>query len=385
MKNKVMKRCLSVILSLAVISSGIVLMPTNAKAVSKGVVQYQKMSVADFEQKIAANEAPACDMQQLPGEASGYLFGGWFKYTDDNTVGGAIKTASDASGAEYVYAKFVPARLTGISCQIGVDAENKQSTDLRVVSTVDSKDYRAVGFNVYGRQVSANGVLDWPMYQYSSNSENPNAAQSTKVYSGLQTYKLAADNTTVEKNGEPKTAADIFGADAEGFYFTTMSLSSIGKDFYDITIVIKPYWITLDGTYVEGSGEFNRVNDSPNITSKPNIVNISVNLKEASTIAAGMLSVTYPAGYTYVEAECGRVFDEMKFVPNGNTIHCVGNVADIDENAKKPNDVYVNLRFEKTDNSLVVGNSEFAVTVPKDSFCDVNEDFVDVTAWNVKY
>lgn len=384
MRKKIGKRLFNSILILAMIFSGIVLVPTNAEAVSQGVVQYQKMSVADFEEKIEKHEAPSCDMQQLPVEASGYLFGGWFKYTDDNTVGGAIRTVEDASGAQYVYAKFVPARLTGVSCQIGVDAEKTQATNLRVVSTVDSIDYKAVGFNVYGRQVSNNGVVDWMMYEYSSDSENPNVAQNTKVYSGLQIYKLSADGTTIEKD-VVKYPADIFGADANGFKFTTMSLSSVGKDYYGTTIVIKPYWITLDGTYVEGSGEFNRVNDSPNITSKPNIVNISVNLKEASTIAAGMLSVTYPTGYTYVEAECGRVFDEMKFVPNGNTIHCVGNVADIDENAKKPNDVYVNLRFKKTDNSLLVGNSEFAVTVPKDSFCDVNEDFVDVTAWNVKY
>lgn len=384
MRNKIGKRLFNSILILAMIFSGIVLVPTNAEAVSKGVVQYQKMSVVEFEEKIAAHAVPSCDIQQLPVEASGYLFGGWFKYTDDNTVGGAIRTVEDASGAQYVYAKFVPARLTGVSCQIGVDAEKTQATNLRVVSTVDSTDYKAVGFNVYGRQVSNNGVVDWMMYEYSSDSKNPNDAQSTKVYSGLQTYKLSADGTTIEKD-VVKYPADIFGADANGFKFTTMSLSSIGKDYYGTTIVIKPYWITLDGTYVEGSGEFNRVNDSPNITSKPNIVNISVNLKEASTIAAGMLSVTYPAGYTYVEAECGRVFDEMKFVPNGNIIHCVGNVADIEGNAKKPNDVYVNLRFEKTDNSLAVGNSEFVVTVPKDSFCDVNEDFVDVTAWNVKY
>lgn len=386
MKNKVVKRFLNGLLVAAVVLSGVVLMPTEAKAVSDGVVQYQKMAVADVEDKIAAHQVPTFDAQQLPAEPSGYLFGGWFQYTDDSTVGDAIKSMDDVSDAEYVYAKFVPARLTGVSCQIGVDAEKTQTTNLRVVSTVDSMDYKAVGFNVYGRQVNANGVLDWMMYEYTADSENPNAAQSTKVYSGLQTYKLSDDGVTIEKDGEPKSTADIFGSDAEDFYFTTMSLSGITGDYYDTTIVIKPYWITLDGTYVEGIGEFNRVNDSPNISITPNIVNISVNLKETSNIAAGMLSVTYPAGFEYVEAECGRVFDEMSFNPDieNKKITCVGNVTKV-KNSERPEDVYVNLRFEKTDDSLVVGSSEFAVTVPTNSFCDIAETFVDVTAWNVKY
>lgn len=385
MKDKITKRILSGLLMLTVILSGVALVPTDAKAVSVGVVQYQRVSVTDFADKIEKHEAPACDMEQLPAELSGYLFGGWFQYTDENTVGEAIRTADDANGAEYVYAKFVPARLTGVSCQIGVDAESKSSTNLRVVSTVDSTDYKAVGFNVYGRQVKDNGVLDWMMYEYSSDSENPSAAQSTKVYSGLQTYKLSTDGTTIEKD-VVKEPQDIFGSDATGFKFTTMSLSGIAGDYYDTTIVIKPYWITLDGTYVEGTGEFNRVNDSPNITAKPNIVNISINLKEASAIGAGMLSITYPDGFNYVEAECGRVFDEMTFAPDeeNKKITCVGNVTRSD-NSERPEDVYVNLRFEKTSDALVVGSSEFEVQIPTNGFCDIAESFVDVTAWNVKY
>lgn len=294
MKDKITKRILSGLLMLTVILSGAALVSTDAKAVSVGVVQYQRVSVTDFADKIEKHEAPAYDTEQLPAELSGYLFGGWFKYTDENTVGDAITTVDETGDAEYVYAKFVPARLTGVSCQIGIDAESAGSTNLRVVSTVDSTDYKAVGFNVYGRQVNENGALDWTMYEYNSDSAKPNAAQSTKVYSGLQTYKYDTDETTIIK-GDVKKPEDIFGTDATGFKFTTMSLSGIAggeNGYYDTTIVIKPYWITLDGTYVEGIGEFNRVNDSPNITAKPNIVNISINLKEASAIAAGMLSIT---------------------------------------------------------------------------------------------
>ena len=109
-------------------------------------------------------------------------------------------------------------------------------------------------------------------------------------------------------------------------------------------------------------------------------------MKDVSDIAAGMLSITYPDGFDYVEAECGRVFDEMTFAHDGDSkkVTCVGNVTKIN-NSERPEDVYVNLRFKKIDDSLAVGSSEFAVTVPEKSFCNIEESFVDVTAWNVKY
>lgn len=383
MKNEVMKRLVVGILTFSVAVSGIVLVPAEAKADGSDVVQYQKVDATDFADKIANHEAPACDMEQLPADASGYLFGGWFKYIDEDTVGEAIKTATAVGDDEDVYAKFVPARLTGVSCQIGVNAESAGTTNLRVVSTVDSTDYKAVGFNVYGRETDENGTYDWTMYEYKE--DNTNKAQSTKVYSGLQTYKYDAGEEAIVPD-VVKKPEDIFGTDAAGFKFTTMSLSEIAKDYYGTTIVIKPYWITLDGTYVEGTGEFNRVNDSPNITTEPNIVNISVNLKEASEIAAGMLSVTYPEGFEYVEAECGRVFGEMQFAPDKDNkkITCVGNVTKIG-NSENPEDVYVNLRFKTTGDSLEAGSSEFVVAVPTNGFCNITETIVDVAAWNVKY
>lgn len=389
MRNKTTKRILSCLLMLAVILSGVTLVPTDAKAASSSVVQYQKVEATDFADKIAKHEAPACDMEQLSADASGYLFGGWFQFIDDNTVGTAITTVAEAGNVGYVYAKFVPARLTGVSCQVGVDAETANSTNLRVVSTVDSTNYKAVGFNVYGREKDTNGTYDWTMYEYKL--DDSNQAQSTKVYSGLQTYKFDTDGTTIIK-GDIKKPEDIFGTDATGFKFTTMSLSGISnatdttEGYYDTTIVIKPYWITLDGTYVEGTGEFNRVNDSPNITATENIINISVNLKDADALAAGLLNVEYSnQNFTFVEAECGRVFEEMEFVPSGNIIKCVGNVSEI-ANSETPNDIYVNLRFKKTDtNALAVGNAEFTVTVPENGFCNIGESFVDVAAWDVRY
>lgn len=381
MKGKKVKQFISGLLSLPLVVAGCVTIPTDVEAAGTGVVQYQKVEAETFRTCIDSHTAPACDTTQLTSEASGYLFGGWFEYVDDSTWGEVIKTSSDIGNDAYVYAKFVPARLAGISCQVGVDAEEKQITTLRAVSAVDSTDYKAVGFNVYGRQTISDKTYDWPMYEYNTDS----TAQSTKVYSKLQTYKYNDEKTEVIKDNV-KQPEDIFGQGAEGFKFTVMNLSQIEESYWGITIVIRPYWITMDGTYVEGTAEFNRVNDSPNITSTDNIVNISVNLKDVSKIAAGIMSITYPEQFTFVEAECGRVFGEMEFNPDitNRVVKCVGNVTEL-ANVEKPEDVYVNLRF-KVNGTVTVGQSEFAATIPENGFCNIDESTnVKVSAWNVVY
>jgi len=209
--------------------------------------------------------------------------------------------------------------------------------------------------------------------------KNRNAAESTKIYTGLNDYSNG-DTPVV------RTPASVFGEAAEGFYFTTVSITGIGAkggfDFRDATMAVKPYWITLDGTYVEGMGEFNRVNDAGKV------VNVSVNLKDASAIAAGMLDITVPSNFNHtdVEVECGRVFEEMQSSVNtaGTLIKCVGNVSGMEDN-KKANEVYVNLRFTVKDTDAITkGATDFTVTTK--GFCNMEEDFdKNVKAWDVKY
>lgn len=100
-----------------------------------------------------------------------------------------------------------------------------------------------------------------------------------------------------------------------------------------------------------------------------------------------MLNVTYPSNFEFVEAECGRVFEEMSFNADDTTnriVKCVGHVSG-DENTENPNDVYVNLRFEINSNSEP-GEAEFTITVPENAFCNMAEAIVtDVDAWDVRY
>jgi len=308
-------------------------------------------------------------------QKDGYLFAGWVARKSDGT-GVAIKSATDSVLSEAditVTAKFIPAHLATAACQVKANTyeEGVEKTDLRVVSVVDDGSYQAFGFNLYKRMLNAETMTyeETPMCQYSTVGENP--AETLDRYTGLYVYN--GSEKTV------KTPEDIFGQDAKGFYFTTVRIANIPASVYDSCIfVIKPYWITADGTYVEGRGEYDRVSDGKN-----GIVNISVNIKDAGNIAAGMLNVTYnQENYSFVSADCGRVFEEMKVKEENGIIKCVGNVENILQNSENPEDIYINLRFRKID-SPVAGSSVF--TVESEDFCDMNEKTAQVVIEDVIY
>lgn len=369
MKNKTMKRMMAGMLVLAVAVVGFFNMPKEAEAENTGVVKYQKVANADFVTCIDAKEAPDCTLEDNGNV--GYLFAGWYK---DSALTQPIAEKTGITGD--VYAKFVPSYLAGISCQI--DTGEGETRNLRVVSLVHGEYYSAVGFNVYGRyDADGNGTneKEWLMYSHLSNK-----AETTTLYRGLYADK---DGQQVKRMPQ-----DVFGADAEGFYFTTVSLTGIGVktsgnktvDFKDATMIVQPYWITLDGTYVEGMAEFNRVNDYYN-----KIVNVSVNLKNASDIAVGLVNITCPDGFTLVEGETGRVFEQMACAQKGTIVRCVGNVENINANSQNPNDVYINLRFQGPD-TVTLGTNTFAASIPDKGFCNnVENEKTDVDVWNIRY
>ena len=390
MRNQMVKRIFAGMLVFVMLISGFMPIPETVQAEdTQSSVRYQEVDYTTFKSYFDKNEALPCGLTDDDAN-QGYLFAGW--YTSDGTAITDNNVSTVVSTSDMVNAKFVSAHLVGIACQVRADVNNEDvnSTTLRVVSAVHSANYAKVGFNVYGRQDNGDDTYtEWQMYGYGTERET----KCEKVYTGMYEYTVDEAGNLVQKE-EVKTPQDLFGADAaaEGFRFMAMSLSGVPKSFYDTTLVIKPYWVTLDGTYVEGLGEYNRINDRPESEGGNGIVNVSVNIKDASELAAGMLDITYNTGnFTLVETECGRVFEEMESTEvagenNINTIKCVGNVENINSNAAEPNDIYVNLRLKKTDaNTLGVGAAEFAVSVPEEGFCNIDEKIQSVTIWDVKY
>ncbi len=353
--------CTVMLLSCLLVSGGSVMAADESKTDSR---VYLTASTELCIEHINAKTAPQKD---------GYLFAGWVAKKSDGT-GVAIKSATDPVLSEAgvtVTAKFIPAHLATAACQVKSNTyeEGVQQTDLRVVSVVDDGTYQAFGFNLYKRMLNDETMTyeETPMCQYSTVGENP--SETLDRYSGMYVYN--GSEKTV------KTPEDIFGQDAKGFYFTTVRIANIPASVYDSCIfVIKPYWITADGTYVEGLGEYDRVSDGKN-----GIVNISVNIKDAGDIAAGMLNVNYnQENYSFVSADCGRVFEEMKVKEENGTVKCVGNVENILQNSENPEDIYINLRFRKIGNP-VAGSSVF--TVESEEFCNVDEETAQVVIEDV--
>ena len=92
--------------------------------------------------------------------------------------------------------------------------------------------------------------------------------------------------------------------------------------------------------------------------------------------------------FEYIETEAGKVFDEMYFDTNveSGIVKSVGVMNDI-ANTNNPNDVYINIRFKKTElYTYEAGEAVFDVTVPSGGFSDVNEVLeINTEAWDVRY
>ncbi len=330
------RRLLATVLSAVMILSCVAFTGSNqaqaAETTGTDPCIYVVVEKDTFERHIDAKTAPTRD---------GYIFAGWVARKSDGK-GVAITSKGDTvlndTGVQ-ITAKFILAHLTGVACQVKSNTYNEgvESTELRVVSTIDNGTYLGFGFNLYKRLFSSDGTQyrDVLLCEYSAGGENPTQTQDR--YTGMYVY--SGSEKTV------KTPADVFGAAAEGYYFTTARITGIPKRVYDTCIfIIRPYWITADGTYVEGLGEYDRVSDGKN-----GIVNVTVNLKDAAAIAAGVVKVKYDtANYTFLSSDVGRIFTAMQTANVGGVVNCVGSVTDILNNVEDPNDIFVNLRFQKT-------------------------------------
>ena len=372
MNNKVLKRFLTGVLSLAVAVAGLGVMSGEAQAATDSAkVEYQKVEFDTFKTKIDAQEAPDYVKDEDDDSNIGYLFAGWYEVAADDAVGSSL-TTSDGVTAEYVYAKFIPSTLAGIAVQVDMSTD-ENDRNMRVVSLIDSGRYQKFGVNVV-LLYDNNGVrTEWEMYKYNTDY----VAENGNRYSGLYQYDAENNRTT-------RTPASVFGALAEDFYFTTVSITNIPSTYHDATLAVQPYWVTADGTYVAGMEEFNRISDYDN-----GVRNISVNIKDATNIAAGMLDITLASAFegATVEVENGRVFDEVTSYQGANstTVRCIGNVKDITTNATNPNSVFVNLRITGA-SSITMGTNTFEITIPEiGGFSTNKEEPAKFSVWNILY
>lgn len=162
--------------------------------------------------------------------------------------------------------------------------------------------------------------------------------ETTKVYGGLKTN--AESVTTVSPN-------TVFGNAATKF--SVWRLDGIVKDNDTKIINVTPYWITLDGTKVEGLSKYVHIEDG-----YKGYVSVPVNLRSTEQVVAGKVTVSYPEGLTLAEnkTEMNDVFKKNNMAIYNDTakrtITIVGNAENVNTNVAA-NGILANLRFTKTD------------------------------------
>ena len=339
--------------AVAMIMTGLAVTPAEAEAAST-TVTYESLSMSSYwttSKKTAPTKA-------------GYVFGGW--YTRSGTTYTALKPAditTDSDGKANVsdtYAKYVPAQILSVKAQnaSGTKASDGNPASVRVISALDSTDYQKVGFKILANNKNDLGTLE-----------------TTQIFEGLE---VADDSSS------PYSAADIFGAPAA--YLSVWRLDNIA-DKYDAKIInVTPYWITMDGTKVEGLSKYVHVEDG-----YMGYISIPVNLCDTKDIAAGRVTLTYPTGLTLVKdkVEFDGVFQtaETAFYDDGNgTVKIVGNAETVNT-AKNADGIMVNLRFTADSTTYPgAGKGTFlSFPVADENFCDWSETAVSIDAWDIQY
>ncbi len=347
------KKFAALLSAAAVIVSGMVITPAVVKAADTAVT-YESCNIASYW---------STSEKTVPTKP-GYVFGGW--YTKSGSTFTALKEASitkDSDGKANVsdtYAKYVPAQILSVKAQnaSGTTASDSKAASVRVISALDSTDYQKVGFKVLVNNKNDLGTLE-----------------TTQIFEGLQ---VTGDSSS------PYSAAAIFGAPAT--YLSVWRLDNIA-DKYDAKILnVTPYWITMDGTKVEGLSKYIHVEDG-----YMGYISVPVNLCDTKGVAAGKVTLTYPTGLTLVKdkVEFDGVFQgaEATFYDDGNgTVKIVGNAETVDT-VKTADGIFVNLRFT-ADSATYPGAGKgtfLSFPITDENFCDWSEEPVSIDAWDIQY
>ncbi len=161
-------------------------------------------------------------------EKEGYVFAGWYQ---DAEFKNAVSGATPGDGA---YAKFLDSTVLSVKCQLkkGTTLDSK-STDLRLITSVDSLDYQTVGFDL-----EVNGKTA--------------SITSKTVYQTIYGY--------VNDASESYTPGDVF-SQTDSRYFMTKNVTNIPQSAFETDILATPFWITLDGTKVTGTARTVKIGD----------------------------------------------------------------------------------------------------------------------------
>lgn len=161
----------------------------------------------------------------------GYVFAGW--YTSD-TVFDFDTTLPEYVTTGEAYALFVDENVLSVKWQISADTNRKsKTTNLRLITTVDSLRYQNVGFSI--------------------------------LYDGKQFGADRLTNVVYEQiaGWEDGSVQNYFPTEfsSESLYFMSYRINKIPQSAFYTDFKVTPFWTTLDGTKVKGNANTFQIGD----------------------------------------------------------------------------------------------------------------------------
>lgn len=352
---KLAKKIMAGLLTVAILLSSIILTPNNAEAAESETLENGVMYELDETKYKFTDYWKPTESERKAPVKPGFVFGGWYQKVD-NTYAPLKEAELTAEGAEEVttaYAKFVPDYVLSIKAQNeeGTKKDDGNSS-VRVISSVDSRQYQNVGFQI---------LLN--------NKKDIGTCESTDVYKAIKSL------------GDNVTAATTFGSASS--HFSVWRLDSINDANDSKIIYARPYWTTLDGTKVEGLAKYVHIEDEYN-----DYISVPINVMTGEAVAAGALDMTYASDVlTVVSVEAGRVLKEMNDNrTTAGTINMIGNATVTTDGTLEEttaDGIYANVRF-KVNTNKNIENANLEVIMGE--FYNWSEQPVNtVQAWNLVY
>ena len=150
---------------------------------------------------------------------AGYVFAGW--YVDEACTQALGKDVKDGKA----YAKFVDEKVLSFKGQVNAEATtSSDSIQVRLLTSVDSDSYEAVGFLV---EITG---------------------KESKAYSSQQKYSKIYSN----KGGEKKEYLPTGLFSTESKYIHSYIIEGFANADFTKDMKVTPMWDTLDGTRVQG-------------------------------------------------------------------------------------------------------------------------------------
>lgn len=351
-----MKRFATVMLALVMVVTGMILIPKEADATENSNVKTSVIYSTDFTMSEYRENGMTAPIKE------GYVFGGWYQDAAESDQGAekmslesgesekTLKPITSDEVAEFTgaaYAKFVPANVLSVKAQNKANTSaTTASTYVRLMTSLDSTNYIKVGFDIW----------------------LANKTQLKKDGGPLETSKFW-DGLLV--GTEERHASTIYGGESE--YLAVWQLKNVAKANYSKIIYVRPYWITMDGTKVEGVAKYVHIEDE-----YLNLISVPVNLSSTDGVAAGNVTMSYDQTLTLYGCEEGRLLTAMRFWNDADskTIHMIGNASALNENVTADG-ILANIRFKKPE-----ATTAFTIS---GTFMKWNKDAVTVNGVDMNY